>query len=52
MISRYGIASKYQLERFHWEVLSLEDSCDKLLSAKTVKRSEFEDALRAKLQML
>ena len=47
-----SISGKYQLERFHWEVLSLEDSCDKLLSAKTVKRSEFEDALRAKLQML
>lgn len=45
-----NISGEYQLERFHWEVLSLEDSCDKLLSAKTVKRSEFEDALRAKLQ--
>lgn len=47
-----NISNKYQLERFHWEVLSLEDSCDKLLSAETVKRSEFEGALRAKLQPL
>ena len=33
-----------------WEVLSLEDSSEKLLAAKTVKRVEFEEALRAKLQ--
>ena len=46
------ISDKYQLEALHWEVLSLEDSSDKLLAAKTVKRGEFEEALRAKLQPL
>ena len=40
----------FQLKAHHWEVLSLEESSDKLLSAKTVKRREFEDALRAKLE--
>ena len=46
------ISDEYQLEALHWEVLSLEDSSDKLLAAKTVKRGEFEEALRAKLQPL
>ena len=46
------ISDEYQLEASHWEVLSLEDSSDKLLAAKTVKRGEFEEALRAKLQRL
>ena len=46
------ISDKYRLEALHWEVLSLEDSSDKLLAAKTVKRREFEEALRAKLQPL
>ena len=46
------ISDQYRLESLHWEVLSLEDSCNKLLSAKTVRRSEFEDALHAKLQPL
>ena len=39
----------YTLSAHHWEVLSLEASNDKLLSAETVRRSEFEDALRARL---
>ena len=46
------ISDEYRLEALHWEVLSLEDSSDKLLAAKTVKRREFEEALRAKLQPL
>ena len=46
------ISDQYRLEALHWEVLSLEDSSDKLLAAKTVKRREFEEALRAKLQPL
>ena len=46
------ISDKYQLEALHWEVLPLEDSSDKLLAAKTIKRGEFEEALRAKLQPL
>ena len=46
------ISTEYRLEDVHWEVLSLEASGDKLLAAKTVKRGEFEEALRAKLQRL
>lgn len=37
------------LERYHWEVLSLEASGTKLLSAETIKREEFEVALRDRL---
>ncbi len=44
------MSDSFQLERCHWEVLSLEASSDKLLSAETVKRSEFESALRSKLK--
>ena len=35
-----------------WEVLSLEDSGDKLLAAETVKRSGFEESLRDKIRKL
>ena len=44
------ISDEYRLEASHWDVLSLEDSSEKLLAAKTVNRVEFEEALRAKLQ--
>ena len=44
------VTDDYLLARHHWEVLSLEASCDKLLSAETVKRQEFEDVLRTKLK--
>ena len=44
------ISSHYQLIRGHWEVLSLEDSSDKLLAADTIPRTKFEATLRAKLQ--
>ena len=37
------------LSRWHWEVLTLEVSNDKLLAAETVKRQAFEDTLWAKL---
>jgi len=43
------MTSDYRLEAYHWEILSLEDSSDMLLSAETVKRKEFEDTLRVKL---
>lgn len=43
---------KYRLEPDHWEVLSLEVSSDKLLSAETVKRPDFEATLRLKLKAL
>jgi len=42
----------FRLEAYHWEVLTLESSSVKLLSAETVKRREFEDALRAKLERI
>lgn len=40
----------FQLVEDHWEILSLEESIDKLQHAETVKRNEFEDALRAKIK--
>lgn len=43
------ISGDYRLEEHHWEVLSLEASSDKLLSAETVRRKEFERLLRNKL---
>ena len=43
------VDENYNLIAHHWEVLPLEKSCEKLLSAETVKRQEFEDALRSKL---
>ena len=46
------INEDYRLKQRHWEVLSLEDSSDKLLAAKTVKRLEFEQALRDRLRPL
>ena len=46
------INAEYRLETHHWEVLTLNDSSDKLLSAETVKRTEFEDTLRKKLKPL
>lgn len=46
------IADDFSLEKWHWEVLSLEDSNKKLLSADEVKRDEFEAMLRAKLRPL
>ena len=41
-----------RLERGHWEVLTLEASTEKLLSAKAIPRQEFEQALRRKLTPL
>ena len=46
------IDSDFKLVPHHWEVLSLEDSCTKLISAETVKRHEFETVLRRKLNRL
>lgn len=47
------ISRGFQLERFHWEVMSLEDSSVKLISAEdTIKQEEFEAVLRTKLQVL
>jgi len=44
------ISAEYRLEPFHWEVLTLEDSSKKLLSAETVKRGEFEQGLKERLR--
>ena len=41
-----------RIVRGHWEVLTLEASTAKLLSAAPVQRSDFERTLRAKLQPL
>ena len=46
------MTADFRLEAHHWEVLSLEASSDKLLSAETVKRGEFEGALRSKLERI
>ena len=42
----------YQLCRGHWEVLTLEKSVQKLLSAETVRHDTFVKALRRKLRPL
>ncbi len=42
----------YQLTRGHWEVLTLEESTDKLLAARTVSRDSFEATLINKLAAL
>lgn len=46
------ISSAYRLEAKHWEVLTIEESSKKLLAAETVKRGEFERALRERLRAL
>lgn len=40
----------YSLTHGHWEVLTLEETNDKLLAAAPVQRSSFEDELRKRLQ--
>ena len=42
----------FALRRGHWEVLTLEQSSEKLLAAETIKREAFEEALRARLKPL
>ena len=44
------VTDDFRLAPHHWEVLSLEASSDKLLSAETVRRRDFENALRAKIE--
>lgn len=43
---------RYRLTRRHWEVLTLEASTDKLLAARTISRSAFEELLVSKLTKL
>jgi hypothetical protein len=42
-------AGGFNLSAGHWEVLTLEASSEKLLAAKTVSRSSFEESLKEKL---
>ena len=42
-------AGQLMLMRDHWEVLTLEESRNKLLAARTVQRNEFENSLRNRL---
>lgn len=41
-----------RLARGHWEMLSLDESSQKLLAAETVRRIDFEQALQSRLQPL
>lgn len=43
-------AESYELRRGHWEVLTLEDTSEKLKAARTVRRASFEQELRGKLE--
>lgn len=42
--------SRVVLQRGHWEVLTLEASQSRLLSAKAVSRNDFEESLKSKLE--
>ncbi len=46
------LSADHQLERWHCEVLTLEESQAKLLSAREIRRHEFERLLRDKLNPL
>ena len=43
---------RFLLSRGHWEVLTLEDTNNKLLAARTIARDNFEAALREKLSYI
>ena len=45
-----GDGGPYHLSRGHWEVLTLEASTEKLLSASTIRREAFEQFLLSKLK--
>ena len=44
------VSAQYKLQRWHWETLSLDASTEKLLAARTINRTEFENALLTRLQ--
>lgn len=46
----FDVSDDYRLQPRHWEVLPLEASTAKLLNADTIKREDFESALRKKLR--
>lgn len=41
-----------ELTRGHWEVLTLEESCERLLAARTIQRDAFLNTLTGKLRPL
>ena len=41
---------QHRLSRWHWEVLTLEASTEKLLAAETIQRDVFEQSLMSKLK--
>ena len=43
---------RFRLSRGHWEVLTLEDTNNKLLAARTIARDSFETVLRERLSSL
>ena len=43
---------EFRLTRWHWEVLTLEDSSAKLLAARTIRQADFEQTLIDKLEPL
>ena len=45
-------SDSFRLARGHWEVLTLEDTNNKLLAASTIARGSFETALRDRLASL
>ena len=45
-----GNGGQQRLSRGHWEVLTLEDSTEKLLAASTIRREVFERTLLSKLK--
>lgn len=46
------IGKRFKLVRDHWEMLTLEDSSEKLLASKTIPQRQFVDILRSKLEPL
>ena len=48
----HDAGGRYRLLRGHWEVLTLEDTSEKLLAAETIRREAFELDLRNKLEPL
>ena len=42
----------HRLSRGHWEILTLEETCEKLLAARPIQRRTFEQELQRKLEPL
>jgi len=48
----HRIGNRFKLLRDHWEILTLEDSSDKLLASETISQQQFVKVLRSKLEPL